>query len=520
MPRLDMVAKCTGTAQYGIDLRPEGLRFAALKTNPNRSGMRSFDASAALAMPGVEHVIDLGEGVAVVANSTWAAMQALDQIPCDWAPATYPPNSADLMTEIAKAFDQTPNSTLRDDGDATQPPSGATQISAEYQLPYLAHATMEPMNATALYTGQALTVWAGNQAPMFTKKACAAEAGLPLDAVEIITPYLGGGFGRRGELDFSVFATRLAMALPGTPVQLTWPRAQDMRNDFYRPAAIARMTGAVSGGRAVQLDAQVAAQSTSQQGLKRWLGFTPSGPDKGHVDGLFNAPYAIANHRVRGYLVPMDVPVGFWRSVGASFNAFFQECFIDELAHAAGRDPLEFRIEMMQSEFPEGAQVLQALRQHSAWATPARPGHARGMAFCYSFGSAVAQVVELRQDQGRIHLERATIVADLGLVLDPQIARNQLIGGCLQGLSAAMGEEITFAEGAAEQDNFDSYTILRHSAAPDVAVHLLENLPRLGGVGEPGLPPAAPALANAIFALTGQRLRQLPLSKHVAFAGT
>jgi len=264
----------------------------------------------------------------------------------------------------------------------------------------------------------------------------------------------------------------------------------------------------------------VAAQSTSQQGLKRWLGFTPSGPDKGHVDGLFNAPYAIANHRVRGYLVPMDVPVGFWRSVGASFNAFFQECFIDELAHAAGRDPLEFRIEMMQSEFPEGAQVLQALRQHSAWATPARPGYARGMAFCYSFGSAVAQVVELRQDQGRIHLERATIVADLGLVLDPQIARNQLIGGCLQGLSAAMGEEITFAEGAAEQDNFDSYTILRHTAAPDVAVHLLENLPRLGGVGEPGLPPAAPALANAIFALTGQRLRQLPLSKHVAFAGT
>ena len=520
MPRLDMVAKCTGTAQYGIDIRPKGLRFAALKTNPNRGIMRSYDASAALAMPGVEHVIDLGQGVAVVASSTWAAMQALDHIHCDWAPAPYPPNSADIMAEIAKAFDQPANSTLRDDGDAAQLPSGATQISAEYQLPYLAHATIEPMNATALYTGQSLTVWAGNQAPMFTKKACAAEAGLPPQAVDIITPYLGGGFGRRGELDFSVFATRLAKALPGTPVQLTWPRAQDMRNDFYRPAAIARMTGAVAGGRAVQLDAQVAAQSTSQQGLKRWLGLTPAGPDKGHVDGLFNAPYAIANHRVRGYLAPLDVPVGFWRSVGASFNAFFQECFIDELAHAAGRDPLEFRIDMMQAEFPEGAQVLQALHQHSNWASPLPPGQARGVAFCYSFGSAVAQVVELRQDQAGIAITRVTIVADLGLVLDPQIARNQLIGGCLQGLSAAMGEEITFAGGAAQQENFDSYILMRHAAAPDVEVHLLENLPRLGGVGEPGLPPAAPALANALFALTGQRLRQLPLSKHVAFAGT
>ena len=212
--------------------------------------------------------------------------------------------------------------------------------------------------------------------------------------------------------------------------------------------------------------------------------------------------------------------MGFWRSVGASFNAFFQECFIDELAHAARRDPLEFRIDMMQAEFPEGAQVLQALHQHSNWASPLPPGQARGVAFCYSFGSAVAQVVELRQDQAGIAITRVTIVADLGLVLDPQIARNQLIGGCLQGLSAAMGEEITFAGGAAQQENFDSYILMRHAAAPDVEVHLLENLPRLGGVGEPGLPPAAPALANALFALTGQRLRQLPLSKHVAFAGT
>ncbi|SDN40768.1 isoquinoline 1-oxidoreductase, beta subunit [Lutimaribacter pacificus] len=513
MPRLDMVAKATGTAGFGIDTRPEGLTFAALRINPKRAGMRSFDASAAETMPGVERIVDLGNGVAVVARNTWLAQQAVDAIEVEWEDAPYPADTAAIFGRIAAAFDGNANSTLRNDGDADTLPDGATEVSADYSVPYLAHATMEPMNATALYTGDTLTVWSGNQAPVFTRDHCARAAGLDPAQVEVITPFLGGGFGRRGEMDFSVYATQVAVAMPGTPVQLTWSRQEDMRHDFYRPGAIARMRGAVRDGRAVLLDARVSGQSTSQQAMNRWLGFAPGGPDKGHVDGLFNAPYAIPNHRVRGYLADLDVPVGFWRSVGASFNAFFQDCFMDEMAHEAGADPLAFRLDLMRDEYPAGAGVLEAVRDMSGWgdAKPANTG--RGVAFSYSFGTPVAQVVEVVDEDGTIRISRVWIAADLGTVLDPGITEAQMIGGCIYGLSAAVSEEITFADGEAEQMNFPDFDALRMHNTPRFSVQLLENNPRLGGAGEPGTPPAAPALANALFDLTGTRARELPLSK-------
>ena len=513
MPRLDMVAKATGTAGFGIDTRPEGLTFAALRINPKRAGMRSFDASAAETMPGVEKVVDLGKGVAVVARNTWLAQQAVDAIEVEWEDAPYPADTAAIFGRIAAAFDGNANSTLRNDGDADTLPDGATEVSADYSVPYLAHATMEPMNATALYTGDTLTVWSGNQAPVFTRDHCARAAGLDPAQVEVITPFLGGGFGRRGEMDFSVYATQVAVAMQGTPVQLTWSREEDMRHDFYRPGAIARMRGAVRDGRAVLLDARVSGQSTSQQAMNRWLGLAPGGPDKGHVDGLFNAPYAIPNHRVRGYLADLDLPVGFWRSVGASFNAFFQDCFMDEMAHEAGADPLSFRLDLIRDEYPAGAGVLEAVRDMSGWgdAKPANTG--RGVAFSYSFGTPVAQVVEVVDEDGTIRISRVWIAADLGTVLDPGIAEAQMIGGCIYGLSAAVSEEITFADGEAEQMNFPDFDALRMHNTPRFSVQLLENNPRLGGAGEPGTPPAAPALANALFDLTGTRARELPLSK-------
>jgi isoquinoline 1-oxidoreductase beta subunit len=314
-------------------------------------------------------------------------------------------------------------------------------------------------------------------------------------------------------MDFSVYATQVAVAMQGTPVQLSWSREEDMRHDFYRPGAMARMRGAVQDGTAVLLDARVAAQSTTQQAMGRWLGITPGGPDKGHVDGLFNAPYAIPNHRVRGYLADLDVPVGFWRSVGASFNAFFQDCFMDEMAHAAGADPLAFRLALMRDEYPAGAAVLEAVRDMSGWGKPKRPGAGCGVGFSYSFGTPVAQVVEVVDEDGTIRISRVWIAADVGTALDPGIIEAQMIGGCIYGLSAAVNEEITFADGEVEQFNFPDYDALRMHNTPAFEVRILENNPHLGGVGEPGTPPAAPALANALFDLTGQRARALPLSR-------
>lgn len=511
LPRLDMAAKSTGQAMFSLDVRPEGLKFAAIRANPQRAGMVAFDPAPALALPGVEQVVDLGDAVAVVASNTWFAMQGAAALAPEWEAARYPADTAAILARIEAAFATEPNTTLRDDGDAGALPAGATEVVAEYAVPYLAHAAMEPLNATAHLQDGRLTLWTGTQGPMFVKKVCAEETGLPLEDVEIVTTLMGGAFGRRGEVDFARYTARLAAAMPGTPVQLVWSREEDMRQDFYRPAALARMRGGVADGRAVLLDAELATQSATQQGMNRWFGFAAGGPDKGAVDALFNAPYRIANHRVRGYLADLVLPVGFWRSVGASYNAFFQESFMDELAVAAGRDPLDFRLDHMAEEFPEGAAVLQAVRELSGWDTPKPEGTGRGVAFCYSFGTAVAMVIEVRDTGGRIALDRVSIACDAGPALDPGIIEAQMVGGAIYGLSAAIDEEITFAGGAAEQGNFFDYDALRMSGTPDFAVRILSGQRHIGGVGEPGTPPAAPALANALHDLTGQRARRLPL---------
>ncbi len=511
MPRLDMVAKSTGTAGFGIDVRLPGMKFAAARRNPARAGMASFDPAPALSMPGVEAVLDIGDGIAVVASNTWLAMRAAEAIEIAWEPAAYPATTGALIAAVEAAFDAEPNSTLRDDGDAGTVPAGATEISAEYRVPYLAHATMEPMNATVLFTGDAATVWTGGQGPTFVRNAVAAELGLDSAAVEVHTTLLGGGFGRRGEVDFAVVAARTARQMPGVPVQVVWSREEDMRQDFYRPAAIGRYRGAVQDGRAVLLDARIAAQSTTFQGAKRLTGRDLGGPDKGHVDAAFNAPYAIPNHRVAGHLAELAVPVGFWRSVGASFNGFFTESFVDELAHAAGRDPLDFRIEMARAEWEPAARVLEAVGEMSDWSRPRRAGTGRGVAMVYSFGTPTAIAVEVRDTGDGIALHKCWIACDVGTALDPSIIEAQMVSGAIYGFSAAIQQEITFDGGAVEQANFYDFDAMRIHAAPAFEVRVLEVQERLGGVGEPGTPPAAPALANALFDLTGRRARQLPL---------
>ena len=519
LPRTDMVAKATGTATFGIDIRLPGMKFATVRMNPRLGGaMNGFDPAPALAMPGVERVIDLGTGIAVVARNTWAAMRAAEAVEIDWGPAPYPETTEAIFARIAEAFAGRRNSRLRNDGNAARALSDAAEvIEAEYRLPFLAHATPEPMTATARYTGDALELWSPSQAPLVQARGAAAAVGLDPAQVTVHTPFLGGGFGRRLESDFSTLAARIARQMPGTPVQVTWSRAEDLTHDFYRPGMIARMRGAVQGGSAVALEAKIAAPSVAHQAVSRLTGVRAVGPDKGAVEGAFDQPYAIPNYRVEGYLADLDIPLGFWRSVGYSHNGFIHESFIDELAHAAGRDPLDFRLDLIRPESAIAANVLDQVARMSDWRGARPAGTGRGVAFCWSYGTPVAQAIEVEDDGGRIRIARAWIACDLGRALDPGIVQAQMESGLIFGLSAAVLGEITFAGGEVQERDLSQYEGLRIAAVPRIETRILQVQDRLGGAGEPGTPPAAPALANAIFDLTGRRLRTLPLSREIDF---
>lgn len=512
MPRVDMVGKATGTAQFGIDVRLPDMKFATIKMSPRLGApLVSLETSAVEGMAGVERIIRLEGGFAVIANNTWLAIQAAEAVDATWGEAPYPHEQDAIWGAIEASFEGKRNSKLRDDGDADALPEGTTEISAIYRMPFLAHATMEPMNATALYSDGALELWCGNQGPTIVRDMCADAVGLGAEQVTVHTTLMGGAFGRRGETDFAVIAALVAREMNGTPVQVTWSREEDMSHDFFRPAAIGRYRGAVKDGKPVLLDAKVAGPSVTLGAMKRMTGFSPSGPDKVHVEGAFDQPYAIPNYRVEGYLTDVDMPIGFWRSVGNSVNAFMHDSFLDELAHEAGADPLEFRLDMMRSEHRPSATVLETVRDMSSWTGKTPEGVGRGVAFAYSFGTPVAQVIEVVDEDGAIRIARAWIAADLGTALDPGNLEAQLYGGMIYGLSAAAFGEITFADGVVEQLNFPDYDALRIHNAPVTQVQILENNAHMGGAGEPGTPPSMSALTNAIFDLTGQRARTLPL---------
>lgn len=515
--RQDILAKSTGTAAFSIDTRWPGQKYAAVRLSPTRAGMKRFDGFEVSRMPGVEKVVDLGDGVAVVANNTWVAQQAVDMIEVEWEEASYLSESAAMTAALEAGFDLEPNSTLRDDGDVESLPSGAQVVEAEYRMPFLAHATMEPMNGTAWFTEGRLRLSLGTQSPTFARRVAAEEAGLSEDEVDVEVTFMGGGFGRRGEVDFPRYATRIAKAVPGTPVQMTWSREQDMTHDFYRPAAIGRFSGAVADGKAVMLDARISSAPVIGPALERAAGFAPGGPDQAIVEGAFNQPYGIPNYRTRGYAVPGMPPVGFWRSVGSSINGYLMECFIDEMATAAGQDPLAFRMALTRDEWLPAWETLNAVKEMSGWTGATPDGVGRGVAMCYSFGTPVAMVIEVANQDDMIRMTNAWIAADVGVSLAPDNIEAQLIGGMVYGLSSAIGEEITFADGAVEQQNFPDYEPLRISQMPHTEVRILQIQDHLGGVGEPGTPPAAPALANALFDLTGTRHRDLPLNKALDF---
>lgn len=515
LPRTDMLAKVTGTETYAIDLRLPGMRFATVRTNPRLGGnMLSYDASAAEAMPGVERIVPLPNGVAVVAITTWHAMQAADAITFDWGPAPYPATSSKITETLRASFtEDRKDSTNRNDGDVDTILT-AEDWQAEYTVPYLAHGTMEPMSGAALLRDGKLTVWAGNQIPTQALAEAQAITGLPPEAIDIQILPMGGGFGRRLEMDALRQSIQIAKAMEGTPILLAWSREEDMTHDAYRPAAIARVRAKLDGQTLVAFDYATASSSVVESQAGR-LGYSLPGPDGAIVQGAWEQPYRFANHRVTGYCAPAMVPVGSWRSVGASQNAFFHETAIDELAHLAGADPLEFRLS--QIDHDPSRKVLETVAEMSGWGSTA-PGRAKGVAFCMSFGVPTAQVIEIEDTSEGIRMTGAWIAADVGTALDPGNIEAQLQGGMVFGLSAAIRGEITFADGMAEQANFWDYEPLRLSQCPPIRVQILENQPHIRGIGEPGTPPAAPALGNAIFALTGQRLRDLPFARAVTFA--
>lgn len=519
MQRLDVTAKSTGTATYGIDLRMPGMVYATVRTNPRLGGgIKRFDGKKAAASKGVLKVLPISGGVGVIADNTWRAFQAANLLEIEWGAAPYPPTTEAMFEQAAASFtDERRNSRQKDEGDveaALKSADAAQVLQAEYRVPYLARAPLEPMNAVVQLKDGRLDIWTGTQIPRFVVAGAAAVSGIAEDDIHLHVQIMGGSFGRRLEDDYVRQAVELAKAHPGVPIKMTWSREEDMTHDFPRPLAIARARGVTSNGQVQAYDLGIAAQSVNASQLGR-QGQPVMGPDMAIVAGAWDQPFAIPHYRVTGYRVPEMVPVSSWRSVGASGNGFLHECFLDELIHAAGADPLAERIRLCSHD--PSKRVLQAVGALSGWGKPLPKGSGRGLAFTLSFGVPVAEVIEVTATPNGIRIDKAFVVAEVGQVLDPVNLDAQLAGGVIWGLGHAMLGELTYADGAPQETNFHAYQSLRLYQTPQIVTRALQTTGRIKGIGEPGVPPAAPALANAIFAATGKRIRELPLRKHIEF---
>lgn len=515
MLRVDTVAKSTGTLTYGIDTKIDGMLHAAIVLNPRQGGaINGYDASAAKAMRGVQKIVPVTGGVGVIADNTWRAFQAVAAIECDWGPAVFAPEMADHWAELSNAFDTDSDSQGRDDGDV-ETALGDAPLRAEYRAPYLAHAPLEPINAVVRIGDGRVDVWTGTQVPRFTQNNVAKIAGVDADQVHVHAMMMGGSFGHRLEDDVARRCTELALAVKGTPVKLTFTREQDFAHDYLRPAAIARMAGAVENGQVKALDLAVSAPSVMDSQMGDRQGISMPGPDSSISQALWDQPYAIANYRITAHRAKNMAPVSSWRSVGASQNAFFQEGFLNELIHAAGGDPMEQRLALCSHDVSR--KVLETVAEMSNWGSDLGPNRGRGVAFCMSFGTPVAEVVEVTNTPDGIKIDNVWVATDVGRVIDPVNFDNLVKGGVVFGLGHAMNCEITLSDGGIEQSNFHEYEAMRMYQCPRIEVRALENGTHIRGIGEPPVPPAAPALAAAIFDATGTRLREMPFNKFVDF---
>jgi isoquinoline 1-oxidoreductase subunit beta len=511
LKRLDTPDKVNGKAIYGIDARPAGVKIATLASCPVFGGkVAHVNDEQAKTMPGVRQVIVLDDLVAVVGDHMWAAKKGLNALDITWDEG---PNAsvstADILNGLMSASEKA-GAVAKSTGDAAKAQGGETKLEASYHVPFLAHAPMEPMNCTVHVRPDACEIWVGNQVITRAQGIAAKVTGLPLEKVTVHNHLIGGGFGRRLEVDYIAKAVRIAQKVDG-PVKVIWTREEDIQQALYRPFYFDRFQASLSGGKLAAWSHKIAGSSV----LARWAPPAfKNGLDADAVDGAIDFPYETPNLHVEYvHAEPPAVPTCFWRSVGPGHNIFVIESFVDELAHAAGQDPVAFRRAHLEKE-PRLLACLNLAAEKAGWggALPARVG--RGVACQSVFGSYVAAIVEAEvDDEGEIAIRRVTAAVDCGTAVNPDSVEAQIQGGLVFGLTAALYNEITIAKGRVQQSNFNNYRMMRINETPAIDVHLLRNGESPGGIGEPGTSIAGPALANALFAATGVRLRSLPVDR-------
>ena len=519
--RLDIPAKVNGTAEFGLDVRIDGMLYAAIRHATYHDGEVSGVKNQAEIekMPGVKKVLILpkGIGAVVVADNTWRAKNAMLALDLEeTGDNTLSSEKIDAHAEdvIANQLIATP----LDKGNATDILDKAEKVvEGKYDVPYLAHACMEPINCTILVKEGKAEIWAGHQGTSIMLDGVNASTGIEKEDITVNMKYLGGGFGRRAEIDMILHAGFVAKEMEGTPIQLVYTREEAMRHEMYRPMVKSHFRAAVnSKGEIEAWENKMALQSVGYSSLMRIKPAFAEPPenDPSSIEGAANLPYEMKSAKVAFGQMDLPIQVGNWRSVGSSQNAFFTESFMDELAHAAGQDPYEFRKSKIQHE-PRFLKVLEKAAEISNWKTPLAEGRFRGIALHESFRSIVCQVVEITKvGEKKFSVDKYYNVIDCGRVVNPDTVEAQMQSGIMYALSAALYGQITFKDGEVEQYNFPQYEVVRMNVAPTVKNHIMDNDEYPGGVGEPATPPAAPALANAIFAATGERIRSLPLAKH------
>ncbi len=538
--RADVPPKTLGLARYGIDAREQGQLFAAIRHSP-RLGGKLLRAKLPEGQPGIRGIVEGEDYFAVVAENFSTAVAALDKADVQWRQDVgLSISTSDVFKSYRAALNadvKFPSRWIVDSKGTTTRPSDSIElangsskrkvVSATYEAPYLAHTTMEPMNATALVTDTSCKVWAGHQSPTVAKLLAARAAGLKFGAVELVTPYLGGGFGRRFDLDYVAKAVEIAKHFKNTPVQTIWTREEDIRNDFYRPAAMADLHGELDeAGSLVSLVYKIATPSLADQLVKRIFPAARGGlmADKNAADGALFPIYDTPNRSVETFIVDPGVPVGTWRSVGHSLNCFFMESFVDELATAAGIQPLVYRARLLEGKTGNNSRrastLIERLVKYDAENPPpsASPGVkiGRGFSIAACFNSFVAQAADVEIKANDIRVSKVFVVADCGFAIDPPNVTAQLRSAVNYGLSAALFGRIDLENGRVVQKNFDTYPALTLANAPRITVEIVTSNAELGGVGELGTPGIAPAVANAIFAATGKRLRTLPFDLSMA----
>ena len=513
--RLDSPVKVNGKAIFGMDVRVPGMLYATILRSPVIGGkVKSVDDAAAKAVKGVTNIVPLGFGVAVVATNYSAARKGRTALVVVWDEGSMAKASTDSIYQtFAAAADKDKGLVAKKTGDvAAARPSAAKTIESVYWAPFLAHATMEPMNFTVDIRKDGVEVWGGIQAQMAVQQTVAQVAGTTPDKVKVNTTLLGGGFGRRFEVDYVVEGTLVAKAV-GKPVKVIWTREDDMQNDFYRPATYNKMSAGVDGNGVPVFWHHRIVNDAIMARVGPALGFTLKDDqlDATSVEGAHDLPYNIANFQCDWIRKETGVPVGFWRSVGSSHTAFSTECFMDEVAAAAGKDPVAFRLSLLEKH-PRHAGVLRLAAEKAGWSTKPAAGVGRGVAVHESFGSFVAQVAEVSVDKaGKVTVHRVVCAIDCGQVVNPDTVAAQMESAIAYGLSAALYGEITIKDGKVLQKNFTDHKVLRMNEMPKVEVYIVPSTADHGGVGEPGTPPIAPAVVNAIFAVTGKRIRSLPI---------